>query len=264
MLLATGLSLSRRPEPGTFPGQLIAVGGASENSPQPGLIKARSNYENCMRCRIYAVTVAVLLAWMRSANAQGTFQNLSFEDGVYVPIPDDPFGRVQFSSAMPGWAGYLGETPIDWILFNFLFLNDAGIAIWGPNQPQAGLFHGQFYLVLQNSFPVPTVSPAIAQIGTVPAIAQSIRFYLAQGDMVVSFNGQEIPLSVLGSAPTGNLYGGDISAFAGQTGELRFRGVGYLDHIQFSAEPIPEPRVWALFALGALLLGGPLRQRVKG
>ncbi len=228
------------------------------------MIKARSKSENCMRCRIYAFAVAVLLAWMKSASAQGTFQNLSFEDGVLVPIPDDPFGRVQFSAAMPGWTGYLGDNQIDWLLYNFLFLSDAGIAIWGPNQPQAGLFHGEFYLVMQNAFPVPTVSPAIAQIGIVPATAQSLRFYLAQGDMVVSFNGQALPLSVLGSAPTGNLYGADISAFAGQTGELRFRGVGYLDHIQFSAEPIPEPGVLGLFALGVLLLGWQMHRRVAG
>ena len=41
-----------------------------------------------------------------------------------------------------------------------------------------------------------------------------------------------------------------MSAFRGQTGELRFFGADYLDFIQFSEQPIPEPSVFGLFALG--------------
>ena len=48
---------------------------------------------------------------------------------------------------------------------------------------------------------------------------------------------------------------GDISMFAGQTGELRFAGAGLFDDIQFSNQPIPEPGTFCLFGLGALLLG---------
>lgn len=58
--------------------------------------------------------------------------------------------------------------------------------------------------------------------------------------------------------------GGDISAIAGQTGQMLFialpgtvfnAGYGLLDNIQFSAQAIPEPGVYGLFAFGALLLG---------
>ena len=85
--------------------------------------------------------------------------------------------------------------------------------------------------------------------------------------MQVTFVGQTIPLiqmAIEGGGPTRHLvFGADISSFAGQTGELRFTmpsvaasfNIPYLDSIQFSNQPIPEPSVFALFALGALLLG---------
>ena len=47
---------------------------------------------------------------------------------------------------------------------------------------------------------------------------------------------------------------GNISMFAGQTGELRLGSDGgVVDNIQFSLEPIPEPSAFALFVLGSLL-----------
>ena len=52
-----------------------------------------------------------------------------------------------------------------------------------------------------------------------------------------------------GSASTYYVYGGDVSAYAGQAGELRFFGGGYLDNIQFSNLQIPEPSVLGLYAL---------------
>jgi len=158
---------------------------------------------------------------------------------------------------MPGWTGYLGANQVDWILYNSLSLSEAGMAIWGPDEPSPGLFHGQYYVVLQNAFPpVPGTGPSFAQTGTIPVTAQSIQFYLAFGGVGVSFAGERIPLTALGSSPTGyNIYGGDVSAFAGQTGELRFQGAGYLDYIQFSSQPIPEPGTLSLAVLGALLVG---------
>jgi hypothetical protein len=199
------------------------------------------------------IIAALTAMFSLTAFAQGTFQNLDFENGTFIPIPGDPFGRVQFGAALPGWTGYIGTQQIDWVLYNNLFLSDPGIAIWGPDQPQPSLFHGRYYVVLQNAFPpTPDTGPALAQIGTIPQAARTIQFLLAFGGVSVSFAGQQIPLSVLGNSPTGySIFGGDITAFAGQTGELRFQGVGYLDYIQFSSQPIPEPNAVALFLLGS-------------
>jgi hypothetical protein len=71
----------------------------------------------------------------------------------------------------------------------------------------------------------------------------------------VTFAGQPIPLVALGSTSIYTIFGGDISIFANQAGELLFQGGGLLDAIQFSNLPIPEPSVFGLSTLGALLLG---------
>jgi hypothetical protein len=58
-----------------------------------------------------------------------------------------------------------------------------------------------------------------------------------------------------------NVYGGDISAFAGQSGQLEFRGAGTLDNTFFSPQPIPEPGMLGLFSVSALLLGWRARRK---
>jgi len=86
-----------------------------------------------------------------------------------------------------------------------------------------------YFVLLQRSFDLHTI-PAIAQLGTVPATAESVRFY-AYGSFSVSFGKQEIPISALGSTATYSIYSGNVSAFAGQTGWLKFEGGGFLDNI---------------------------------
>ena len=55
------------------------------------------------------------------------------------------------------------------------------------------------------------------------------------------------------------IYSADISAFAGQTGQLLFttpvQTLALLDNIQFSSLPVPEPSEFALVMLGTILLG---------
>jgi hypothetical protein len=66
-------------------------------------------------------------------------------------------------------------------------------------------------------------------------------------------------------------YGADISAFAGLTGELRFTeqpitrndATVTLDQITFSNLPVPEPSVFGLSALGALLLNWRVLRRQR-
>jgi hypothetical protein len=74
--------------------------------------------------------------------------------------------------------------------------------------------------------------------------------------LAVAFNGTRIPLSLLGTSTNSqSIWGGDVSSFAGQVGELRFFGLGRFDNIFFSPQAIPEPRMFGLFGLGSLLLG---------
>jgi len=73
-----------------------------------------------------------------------------------------------------------------------------------------------------------------------------------------------IPLVQIGSTQNYEIMAGNISTFAGQTGQLLFTalpgtednaGSGLLDNIEFSSLPVPEPNEIALAALGALFLG---------
>jgi len=80
----------------------------------------------------------------------------------------------------------------------------------------------------------------------------------------VSFNGLTLPRVPLGSTANYTVWGVDVSAYAGQTGELRFTApwlsAGVLDGIQFSLTAIPEPSVLALSGIFMLCLFGTMRR----
>ena len=207
------------------------------------------------------LVIVLLTAIAKHAPAQGSFGNLDFESANFVPIPNDPL-RVEFASALPGWAGYVNGQPQDAIYPNFVPFGTTPIPFISVLTPPS------FGMVLQGSYTLAYSSGldslgnfipvAIAQTGQVPADGQSLRF-LAAFLPAVFMDGNYLPPVALGSGPSQTtLYGVDISAFAGQSVELRFQpgpGLTYLDAIQFSNEPIPEPSVLGIFALGALLLG---------
>jgi len=56
----------------------------------------------------------------------------------------------------------------------------------------------------------------------------------------------------------------DVSAYAGQSGELRFTSPwlasGLLDDVRFSSVAIPEPSALALCSLGVLILFGAMKR----
>jgi hypothetical protein len=213
----------------------------------------------------HPVRLAGSLALLLSAGvgvAQGTFQNLDFENGTFVQVGGDPYTAV-WNSAMPGWTGYIGTNRLTQLLHNDSTLDTASIEIYGPDYPSPNLFSGRNFLRLMTGVDPGgsgfSLSPVLAQTGTLPASARSIEFWSVEPyaiGFIVSFRGQGIDLSLLGTTSNGRyVWGGDISTLAGQTGELRFLGTGYLDNIHFSDRPVPEPCVFTLSGLGALLLG---------
>src|ERR1022692_4564550 len=104
--------------------------------------------------------------------------------------------------------------------------------------------------------PASPIACGPGQIGTLPSNAISMSFYIQPGSLfAVTFAGQQIPLTAIGSTFNATIMGGDISAYAGQTGQLLFQGGGELDNIQFSPNAIPERSSFALLGTGALLLG---------
>ena len=194
---------------------------------------------------------ALLFVGVLAARSQGSFVNLDFEHPI-LPLTPVNF-LVPISNALPRWTGDIGGVQVDRILYNTVSIGSSEIDLQGP---------GSLEPILQGSYTVGMgasaqgLSTAIAQVGTIPANAKSLSFYVYPGSLfAVTFAGQPLVLTTLGSTSAATILGGDITAFAGQTGELRFQGGGELDYIQFSDLPIPEASAFGLSALGALLLG---------
>lgn len=205
------------------------------------------------------LVIVLLTAIAKHAPAQGSFGNLDFESASFVPVPGDPL-KVQFGPALPGWTGYINGEPQVAIYPNFVPLGTPIPFISVLTPPSLGnVLQGSFTLAYGTSFNVP-VAVAVAQTGLVPADSQSLRLLAGLFPPEVFMDGNYLPLVALESRPLQTtLYGIDISAFAGRTVELRFQvktTIDYLDDIRFSDQPIPEPGLFGLLAVGALLLGG--------
>ena len=227
---------------------------------------------NCFR--IMAITAGIFVPVV--LYAQTPFQNLDFEQATIIPIVGSPYYpyQVETADALLGWTTYQAGNIVTSIGYNTLAVGAALVSIHDTSDTYSsmygGVIDGNFTVLLQPSFPGAGMSAAIGQTDVVPVNAQSVRFY-ANGPISVSFAGLPISLSVLGMGSNYTIYGGNISAFAGQSGELRFTanaispsGWGTaLDDISFSRLPVPEPSVVGLLTLGSLLLGWRWRQQRK-
>jgi hypothetical protein len=98
----------------------------------------------------------------------------------------------------------------------------------------------------------------------IPDGSRSLTFWGKLGSLQITFNNQPIPYFAIGNGPHYAIYGGDISAFSGQTAQLLITappfGGGMIDNFQFSAQSIPESSILTLLGLGALLGSLNLRQ----
>jgi hypothetical protein len=210
-----------------------------------------------------------VLSWENAAHC-ADFQNLNFESATFVPIPNDPYDRVYLSSALPFWTGYVGADQTNAVLHNNFFLGSSGISIQGPTNSSFPVLEGSLTPMLQagtdnlgNPMPV-----ALSQTGLVPLDSRSLLFranasvFGGPNPFVVTLDGETLsmtPVAVTGDLYT--LYGGDVSAYAGQTLELRFTALpftsaGYnffLDAIEFSPNPVPEPSTFALLAMAGIV-----------
>jgi hypothetical protein len=224
-----------------------------------------------MKNKASIICFAILNSMLIPVYGQGTFQNLDFEDGSFVPFPGGAPNVVYFSDAMPGWTGFRGTNQIDWILHNDVTLSFANVSILGPDYGGGEFMHGHYFVQLQAGYDSSagagqvTVAGGIAQTGTLPLGTHTIRFLTGNPyttGLAVTFAGNWISMFNIGTAANGrSIWGGDISGFAGQNGELRIQGHSYLDDIQFSNQSIPEPGTFGLFGLGALLLGWRFRRK---
>ena len=206
------------------------------------------------------LTLGFVILSAAGVNAQGTFQNLSFEQGQFVPKSSSTSGTFEWAPAFPGWTGEsLSTGLIDEVYGRGQILPlDRAIIGLGANHsslvPRFGLYSAS--LMAGPQFPYETVS--LWQIGQIPVTARSIRICMSGFPSTgeVSIGGRPLNMALVESAQLFSVYVADVSNHSGTTAELRFSvtvpaGGQFswisLAAIEFSPVPVPEP---AAFQLG--------------
>jgi hypothetical protein len=207
------------------------------------------------------------LACLHAAHS-ASFQNLDFE-ATTLPV-NGPGGLQPIEVALPAWDAFFSDGFHPPILYNDHFLGTAYVGLAGTAFTP---LDGQFSVML-----IPgagstgsAVSVSIAQTGLIPAGANTLQFLASAGAFHptirdffgVFIDGQRLDVFPPFNQPGGitNTFSADISAYAGREVSLQFTSFqlgGYpnglkLDNIMFIN--VPEPSVWALFGLGAVVLG---------
>jgi hypothetical protein len=201
------------------------------------------------------ILIVFFVLGLETAFSQGTFVNLDFEHPVTPLMPVDFL--VPTTNGIPGWSAYAYGSSSDYIIYNTISLGAAAVSLQGPGSLQP-VIQGSYTVKLQGSTGGTPSSAGVGQVGQIPVGTKSLVFWGLVGSDWVSFNGQVLPLIITASMPSYNIYGADVSTFAGQSGNLLFTAVpgtsGLVDNIQFSTSPIPEPSTFALFAFGSVFL----------
>ena len=212
-------------------------------------------------------TFVCVVASAATCTAQ-VFTNLDFElaSSTVASLPPGQGEMVRATNAFPGWQVFLADQPRSTAFHNTLTAGSASTSILGPfYQLTNKILEGSFTAVLQpGDFINGGTSVSLVQTAQVPPFANSLQFKTAPDNtnLLVSVGGQILDLRRLERTVSYDLYGADLSTFAGQIAELRFTGVWstspgafslpvYLDAIQFSATAVPEPSTWALFGLAS-------------
>ena len=202
-----------------------------------------------MRINVFKTTVVAGLGLLagQHGDAQGTFLNLNFESPI-LPLTSPVPGLVPATNALPGWTVYLSGNPTDFVFYPEVPIGSPSIALVNSQT--------QFYPSIQGNYSVFFRGAGLGQTGQIPNNVAALLFLRdPSAFFLASFGGQNIPLVQFGTSGNNIIMAGNISMFAGQTGELLFSGGGLFDAIQFSSTPSPEPGKISLFVVGALFLG---------
>jgi hypothetical protein len=206
-----------------------------------------------------AITILAAALLCYSVHAQGTFQNLNFEQAT----PAQFSGSVSASSALPFWTPEIGGIPQSVILQNTLSTGAPEVTLTAPGGPIAAL-DGSFSVLLTAS----GETASISQTGLIPVGTASLFFeaQLIPGGppnqiLDVLIGSQTVPTVLVATESTYSIYGANISAWAGTTEELTFSAatvpsdlnIWEIDDISFSSTGVPEPDPFILTGLGGTL-----------
>jgi len=122
-----------------------------------------------------------------SVQAQGTFQNLNFEQANPVIVagsPYYPYG-VTVASALPDLTATIGPVQLTQITQNDPTLGGPWVMLVGPGfEPGYAPIDGYYSVMLQGTFD--SSLPAISQTGLITAGTQSLLFEAQPGSRVIS------------------------------------------------------------------------------
>ena len=213
-----------------------------------------------MKNRSAILVTALLLASLHEGFAQG-FINLNFESATITSHPE--IGANAYTATLAGWSyganynyvnGDANSIPYNNMSLDLPSVNLEGTNnIFGPSSIQ-----GKYSVFIQSGSQSSSLTngASIMQTGQIPLSSLSAIYW--GGAFQVSFNGQPVSFNAIGSGSGYSIWQADISAYAGQVGQLVFsagQNSGLLDNIQFSSTAVPEPGTLALAVVGASLLG---------
>jgi hypothetical protein len=203
--------------------------------------------------------IGLLVLPVHIGNSQG-FVNFNFENANLTGYP--PESTVPATSAFPGWT-----VNAQYILYDGFSLSGEAVSIIDSNSSYMGYtIQGNYYALFEaGNSPSSSQTISLGQTGTIPLGTESITFWGNIGGLQITFAGQSLAFGEIGSTANYNIYGANISQFAGDTGQLLFSlpaydGSAALDNIQFSPSSVPEPNSLGLFALGGLFLAWRCRK----
>jgi hypothetical protein len=170
---------------------------------------------------------------------------------------------------LPDWSVYYGAVQQTQITYNATSTGATQVTLIGPgSEPYSSPLDGNYSVYLTGGGSASGAS--INQTELIPAGTQSLVFEaqletLGSGlqPLDVSIGGEAVPFFAVGTGSDYTLYGANISAWAGQTEQLTFSAPAVntglnsweIDDISFSPNPLPEPNIVALTAIGGLLFG---------
>ncbi|HZM03114.1 MAG TPA: PEP-CTERM sorting domain-containing protein [Candidatus Saccharimonadales bacterium] len=206
-----------------------------------------------------------------SVRAQGTFQNLDFEQANPIIILGSQYYpyEVTEASALSYWTVTYGTVQQTQITYNDPSTGSTWVVLVAPGSmgvPPGSSYRlaaidGRYSVLLQGGITAPAAS--ISQTGLIPISTKSLFFdaEAGSGPFAVSVGGRNIPFEAVGTGVSYTLYGADISAWAGDTEPLTFsalEGGGLnnwlIDDISFSTAAVPEPSSILLTGVGGLML----------
>jgi hypothetical protein len=93
------------------------------------------------------ILIITTLVLIRSAKAQGTFQNLDFESAnVAWYAPDTE--NVPIADALPGWSALYGNTPATEVGYDDISFGGAEVSVIDNKSPAFGPLEGTYCQVI--------------------------------------------------------------------------------------------------------------------